>query len=706
MHRSLRTLSCSLIVLFALVGRVSGADYIFRLVDETGLNPAEFSIFAMGFSTADELVLGPAGTMVSQNSGTISSYKVGTGAGELSEIRLDTITTFTGGRYYFFTAPVGTPAPTVEYGKQPTDPPNAPIPPQTPFPPFSIVELTVPPATPAPPGPAPTPLPTAHPATVDIQTVDGFIFPLTITLNGQTNVAGQQYGQPIYPSGQTPTVNRADIFTAYASFMAGEGTAGAAFAGLTFAPSSIDGQAGGILNPRAYLTAVTLQNEYLNLSSPLNAIFDADLATLFSSSTLNVSGVSSNPAGIDKQNYSATPVMRDYPGTTVSLPALKFTGVTDPSREFYVFSPLGLSVLRDASGDQITGTITTDGASNSVLTLASAVTGLEVGMYVSGTGLSPGAGGSTTQITAINGNALTLNQSIPAPAGGHQYQFCKLPQLVMFQTPGQMVLGNSGVFADNTIQFAANTPEASVLGNLENQVVSALNRGVGVVPEALNPAGSGGTSAIWGDQRTWYPSGAVQNLFSLFMHVGQIGGEPIFFRPVDAATFPNARGQVMGSAYGFAFDENGGPVGPAPDGQPEVPSKFDGDVPPGATMDITFGPWKKAIAPTPTPTPTPTPAPTPSPEPPPKVKVQGKKQIKTTKNNVKVKGTAVGQRLFVKYKKKPGKVVTKRVKIQPNGKWVFKFKPKVRKTLMKFYAEDSEGDRSKVQKVKVIDKSE
>ncbi len=693
MQRSFRTLSCSLIVLFALVGRVSGADYIFRLVDETGLNPAEFSIFAMGFSTADELVLGPAGTMVTQNSGTISSYKVGTGAGELSEIRLDTITTFTGGRFYFFIAPVGTSAPTVEYGKQPTDPPNAPIPPQTPFPPFSIVELTVPPATPAPPGPAPTPLPTAHPATVDIQTVDGFIFPLTITLNGQTNVAGQQYGQPIYPSGQTPTVNRADIFTAYASFMAGEGTAGAAFADLTFAPSSIDGQAGGILNPRAYLTAVTLQNEFVNLESPLNRIFDADLATLFSSSTLKVAGVASNPAGIPKQDYTVTPVTLDYPGTSVSLPALKFA---NGATEFHVFSPLGLSILTDASGGQIKGTITTVGMANSVLTVATPVTGLEVGMYVSGAGLSPVAGSSTTQITGISGNALTLNQSVGNPAANSQYTFSKLPQLVMFLTPGQMVFGNSGVFADNTIQFAANTPEASVLGNLENQVVSALNRGVGVVPAALNPAGSGGTSAIWGDQRTWYPSGAVQNLFSLFMHVGQIGGEPIFFRPLDAATFPNARGQVMGSAYGFAFDENGGPVGPAPSGQPEVPSKFDGNVTPGATLDVTFGPWKKAAAPTPTP----------SPEPPPKVKVQGKKQIKTTKNNVKVEGTAVGQRLFVKYKKKPGKVVTKRVKIRPNGKWVFKFKPKVRKTLMKFYAKDSEGDRSKVQKIKVIDKSE
>ena len=691
MTRLPRYLSGSLILLFALVGRVSGADYTFQLVDETGLDPTQFSIYAMGFAYANQLVLGPAGTMVTQNSGTISSYKVGTGAGELRAIRLDTITTFTGGRFYFFIAPVGTPAPTVEYGKQPTDPPNSPIPPQTPFPPFSIVELTVPPATPAPAGPAPTPSPSPNPATVDIQTVDGFIFPLTITLDGQTNVAGKQYGQPLYAAGQAPTVNRADILTAYSAFMTGEGAAGTPFADLTFAPGSIAGQAGGILNPRAYLTAVNLQNEYRNLSSPLNAIFDADLTTLFSSTTLSVSGVSSNPAGIPKQDYTVTPVTRDYPGTTVSLSALKFTnGATD----FYVFSPLGLSVLRDSSGDQIIGTITTDGGANSVLTLASAVTGLEVGMYVNGAGLSPVAGSSTTQITAINGNVLTLNQSVGNPTGGLQYQFCKLPQLVMFQTPGQMVLGNSGVFADSTIQFAANTPEASVLGNLENQVVSALNRGVAVAAAALNPAGSGGTSAIWGDQRTWYPSGAVQNLFSLFMHVGQVGGEPIFFRPVDAATFPNARGQVMGSAYGFAYDENGGPVGPAPVGQPEVPSKFDGNVPPGATMDVTFGPWKKAAVAMPTPAPVPDVRP--------QVQVKGKQQIRTSKAQVRIKGTAQGENLYVEYRKRPGKVVTKKLNVRGNGRWVFKLRPRSKRTSLRFFANGENGQRSKVQRVKVI----
>lgn len=181
-----------------------------------------------------------------------------------------------------------------------------------------------------------------------------------------------------------------------------------------------------------------------------------------------------------------------------------------------------------------------------------------------------------------------------------QYSFSKLPFLVMFQTPGQMVFANSGAFADGTIQFAAGSGQATVLGSLENWIVTALNRGVGL--GALNPGTAGGTGAFWGDQRNWYPAGSVQNLFSLFMHAGQVSTTPIFFQPLNAAAWPNARGQVMGSAYGFAYDENGGPVPPAPVGQPEVPSKFDQNVPPGAAIQVTFGPWTASASPTPTPT--------------------------------------------------------------------------------------------------------
>jgi hypothetical protein len=432
---------------------------------------------------------------------------------------------------------------------------------------------------------------------MDVQTVDGFIFPLTITLNNQINVAGQQYGQPVYTSGQTATVNRADIFTAFTSFMQGEGTAGQPYLDLIFGAGSVAGQAGGILNPGAYLSAVDSTNQFLHLDSSLNTVWNTDLTTLFSTTTLRVQGAASGAGDsgpvIPAQSYTVTPVTQTYPNTSVSLPALTFTGETDAS-VFHVLNPVGLSVLTNDAGGAITGTI-----NGNTLTLNSPVSALQTGMYVSGAGIPTAGGNSTTTISVVSGNnkVFGLSGSFGKPAPNSQYVFSKLPALVTFQTPGQMVFANSGVFADNTVQFGAGTSSATVLGSLENFLVTALNRGVALNATALNPGSSGGTSAVWGNQTNWYPAGTTQNLFSLFMHVGQINGTPIFFQPANAAAWPNARGQTMGAAYGFAFDENGGPVPPAPVNQPEVPSKFDQNVPVGATIQITFGPWSSPLLP-------------------------------------------------------------------------------------------------------------
>ena len=82
------------------------------------------------------------------------------------------------------------------------------------------------------------------------------------------------------------------------------------------------------------------------------------------------------------------------------------------------------------------------------------------------------------------------------------------------------------------------------------------------------------------------------------MHVGAVKvpghkspGVPIFLQPYRATT--DARAQTMGAAYGFAYDENGGPNPPAPAG-PEVPSKFDGTVTPGSSIQVTLGSWFSA----------------------------------------------------------------------------------------------------------------
>ena len=78
--------------------------------------------------------------------------------------------------------------------------------------------------------------------------------------------------------------------------------------------------------------------------------------------------------------------------------------------------------------------------------------------------------------------------------------------------------------------------------NLQNQIVSALNRGV--VLSGPNGGVPGYSSEYWGTETNWYPANKTQNLFSQFMHKGTIAGTSIF---------------VNGQAYGFPYDENPGP---------------------------------------------------------------------------------------------------------------------------------------------------
>lgn len=659
----LRVFGLFLALLALIPAEASATNYTITMVNNTGLDPSKYTIYAMGYSTSSNLVMNSSGVFVTQSSGTISSYPLGTGAGQISTISLDTATAFTGGRLYFFMVPNGSPAPTVAFGSQPTNPPD------TAYPPYTIVEITV---------------PANSPATIDVQTVDGFVFPLTITLNNQINVVGQQYGQPVYTTGQTGAVNRADIFTAYTNFMTARGTSGQPYLDMIFNAGSIDGQAGGILNPGAYLSAVDSTNQYVNLGSTLNTQWNTGLGTLFGTTTLEIQGVASaagdSGTPIAADTYKVTSIgNQTYPGTTVSLPALQFTGDTTSSNVFDVFNPVGIAIATNDAGTAITGTI-----SGNKLTLDSAVTGLQNNMYVIGAGIGTPGGQTSVQVTDASSNPITLNQSLGTPAPHSQYLFSKLPYGVMFQTPGQMVFGNSGVFADNTIQFTKGSASSTVLGNLEYQIVAALNRGVALNATALNPGTNGGTSAVWGDQTHWYPLNTTENLFSLFMHVGQSNNVPIFFQPANAASWLNAQGQTMGAAYGFAFDENGGPVPPAPSGQPEVPSKFDQNVPVGASIQINFGPWGSS-----------SPAG-------PQITVSGKNTIRTSENHVTIRGTAVGGNVFVKFRNKAHKVVTKRIGIRPNGRWQYVYRLQVPTTVLRFYSLESDGASSGVKKIKVV----
>jgi hypothetical protein len=464
--------------------------------------------------------------------------------------------------------------------------------------------------------------------TVDLQTVDGFTFPITITAGAaNTNVAGYQYGQPV-ENPLSPTVTRTSIFNAFTQFMVDQGTVGSPYLDLPYTLSSgpVDGEQGGILSPDLYLTTTNAAGDYLHLQSPLDATFDSPLSTLFSAgtTTLSLQGVSqgSITAQIYAGSYSAAV---PYPATfgvnlisgaaqPIPLPAITFTG---SANSFSVFDPIGLSVLESTDGDLLTGTVTAVSGADllQTATLHFTVplpTSVQPGWFVNGNGLPHGVGNNpgnsitpwyvtavtngghtvTVAKTAVNGDisASAVMTTVPS-----QYQFSQLPYVAMMLTPGQMGFGNSGVFADDAIQFQKGSDEATVVGNLEYQVVAALNRGVLLSSDALAPATPGGTSAAWFTQSGWYPAGKTQNLFSLFMHIGAVGtgpsAVPIFTLPLDAVTIRGADGPKMGAAYGFPFDETPGA------GYVQVPSKFDGVIGgpgPGklpTDIVITFGPW-------------------------------------------------------------------------------------------------------------------
>jgi hypothetical protein len=220
-------------------------------------------------------------------------------------------------------------------------------------------------------------------------------------------------------------------------------------------------------------------------------------------------------------------------------------------------------------------------------------------MYVFGTYFDQNKGQATNYVTNIarspGKTIVTLKNALPFPVTNNQVAFSQLSDLAMLEeTSGSMVFGGAGFFADASQQGLTGTL-ATTQANLENQINAALNRGVAVVPSTtkirgpLSPSTNGYTTKYWGTQSNWYPAGQPQNLFSLFLHTATIGGSPIFVRPNHPASTNG--GALMGSAYGFSFDENPGPVPPVPSGQPEVPSKFD-PVPPGTTtITVTLGPW-------------------------------------------------------------------------------------------------------------------
>lgn len=544
------------------------------LQNQTGLDKNKYTIYVLGFSTTSKKMLSvKTGTTIAtfvsvpNTSGTLPAYKLGT---EISQISIDVTPPLDpsrqidGARIYFFVADNSKfpSAPEVKYINSGAavinvkNPPNSDVPPYT-FAEFTVVDLT-------------------YGAVIDLQTVDGLTFPLNLTLNDSLGAVGQ-------PLSANTGFNRDAIFAAYKTFMNRIGSKSAPFLDLQYSTNS-----GGLLNPGLYLTETNETNQLSHLGSPLNSLFDNDLKTLFSNMHLSIQGVAAGNISPDVYTVESIGEQPLPTNNGLSHPALQFKGKTS-GLELNVFSPLGLCTLAfDNNGTDAAISGQLDDTTLTFDTALPSDTNIVVGMYVSGAGVDPN---STTvkSITRdasnnITGVVISGNETgKPAPS---QYGFSKIPG--MFMTSGTMVFANAGVFAYSGSYAGDKTP---VVLNLQNQLVSALNRGV--ANAAPNSGADGYSSKYWGTQTNWYPSDTTQNLFSLFMHTARVSAGkddiPVFIQATGSTTC--ARGTTMGQAYGFAYDENAGPVPPVPQGQPEVPSKFD-PLPAGANvLTITLGAW-------------------------------------------------------------------------------------------------------------------
>lgn len=549
-----------------------------HLQDQTNLRSGDYTIYVVGFSAASKKMLsvtsGTTAAFVSvptqPGSGTLPAYKLGT---EITEIDVDvdpgswtSAKEINGARIYFFVDDHNdfNHRPEMKYSNAGASVVGVPNPPTSEVPPYTFSEFTIKDLN--------------YGAVIDVQTVDGFAVPLTVTLND-----GAAVGQPL----SLPGFSRYSILAAYLPFMGNlPEWSSASFFDLSYSDCG-----GGLLNPGLYLAKKDKQNNFLNLESGLNAYFDEELKALFSNKSLSIQGVGKGNIQPDIYTVVAAVPQQLPTPSPFTHQALQFKGKTQ-GNVFNVFSPLGLCALtfKDVEGvhpirGQLNGT---------TLTFDRPLpkdTNIQQGMYVQGAGVDPN---STTVASiargaqgAIIGVTINSGTGIPAPS---QYGFSKVP--VMFMTSGSMVFGNAGLFAYSD-GYAGD--ESAIVLNLQNQLVCALNRGVA---NLLTDGTDGWSSKLWGTEAKWYPEHVRQNLFSMFMHTVQVpygpnSGNlftPIFIEPTNAQVC--ARGTTMGQAYGFAYDENPGPVPPAPDGQPPVPSKFD-PVPAGTNaMTITLGAWK------------------------------------------------------------------------------------------------------------------
>ncbi|SEE64925.1 IPT/TIG domain-containing protein [Tenacibaculum sp. MAR_2010_89] len=551
------------------------STYVISLDNLTGLDK-KYKIYVLGYSTSSQKMLTLNGATsqgtfkkMPSDSGYVKSYEL---VKELKTIKVSNKNPLVGARIYFFIKDT-----TVTYKDNSTKTSNNNLgfkykkfgasvfqvnnPPQNAFPQYNYIEAT---------------FKKDKGLFIDISTVDGFFFPLSI-------IAEDKSGNELDRIGQPHNITAKNITAAYKPFMkklikAGEPTA-AYYTPLSY---SVNKDLTALLNPGLYLEKET---------SMLETVFDEALNKLFTDTSLKMN-IWQNGTNKFSANYTVTPVSAiTFPGTTNKHGALKFTA--SGAETLYAFNPVGFSVVSYQQGNKRAPIMGSINKRNELIfkTPLPLNTGLKVGMYV-----SPGGGSSDgiTRITKINKSkkgivSVTLNTSNSYSAS-FQYKFAKAPTQYYYSS-GQMTFAGIGLFADGSFRYPGKSNKAinnqTVINGLENQISTALNRGIAIV-DYKTAKTAGYTTTNWGKETSWYPKNQPQNYFSYFLHTTKVGGTNIFTLPIVNKT-KSSRGDYMGRAYGFAYDEN--PIGGK--GGAQVPSEFPGSFPKGTTqLKLILGSWK------------------------------------------------------------------------------------------------------------------
>mgnify|MGYP001791342321 CR=1 FL=1 len=529
---------------------------------------SNYKVYVLGYSTTskkylalDENTKEGSFKSFSIKKGYVESYELGK---DITSINLSNKNEINGARIYFFVKDISK---TYQDNSSKTTNGNLGFkfnasganvfqvnnPPQNQFPQYSYIEAT---------------FLSKQNLYIDASFVDGFFFPVSI-------LAEDKSGKELDRVGQTAGISGNEVIEAYQTFL-NQKDVSKGYKDLVYTPQ---GESSVLLNPGMYLDSNT---------NDLDIVFNEAIEQLFTDANMKMN-IWQNGNGKFARNYAVTPIKNMvFPGTTNTHSALEFT--SSNATTLHVFNPVGFSVVsyKDLkSGDikPIFGKI-----SNNILTFKNPLPsdcGLVKGMYVSSGG---GSTDGTTQITAITKlnntiTSVTLNSSTDYP-NYFQYKFSKAPTNYYY-SPGHMTFAGIGLFADGVFRYS-NANDQVVVKGLENQISTALNRGVALLsfPDTTS---AGRTTKNWGDETKWYPAGQPQNMFSYFMHTAKVDTKTIFSLPKNAVK--SARGTYMAKAYGFAYDEN--PIGGNQGNQPQVPSEFTGAFPKKTEkLKLVLGPWK------------------------------------------------------------------------------------------------------------------